>query len=147
MDAKAKVVAFRPVVRKDGNATCGYTAHMTSKPDNRDSDWRGEESRQWVRLTDHEAALAELRAERDAWQKSSQTWQGIAQRRTSELDALRSGLEALAGEWEMLAAQFYKQNTDISNVEAASMKNDAKQLRQLIASSATGEKNTEEEMK
>lgn len=39
----------------------------------------------------------------------------------------------LAARWESLAEQFYKQGSVISKVEAASMRNDARELREVIA--------------
>jgi hypothetical protein len=42
-------------------------------------------------------------------------------------------LHALADKWDALAAKFAEAGSDISMVEAASMSNDAKELRELIA--------------
>jgi hypothetical protein len=49
---------YRPVVRRCGNSRHGFSAQMVSSPDPRDSDWRGEDSRQWIKASDHDAALA-----------------------------------------------------------------------------------------
>jgi len=68
MTADAKPVArYRPTLRKDGNSRGGYAPMMTTKPDPRDSDWRGEDSRQWVSLADHQQAVDDLRAEVAGW--------------------------------------------------------------------------------
>lgn len=48
---------YRPVTYRNGNCRGGVGAKMTDAPDNRGSDWRGEDSREWVKLSDVIALL------------------------------------------------------------------------------------------
>lgn len=60
------VEVFRPVLRKDGNCKYGFAAVMSSSPDPRYSEWSGEGSPQFVRLSDHQQAIDTLRAQLEA---------------------------------------------------------------------------------
>lgn len=98
MDAKAKVVAWR--YRDAEMAERDQWHYLDLPPLNEYA-----EVQALIPLTDHEAALAELRTERD--EMNGQRVKEI----TNNLSLL-SGLEALAGEWEEMYASAPGEFTD-----------------------------------
>ena len=63
--AELPVKRYRPQVVKDGNCRHGFGVRMVTSEKASDSDWRGEDSRQWVEYSDY-AALAARLAESEA---------------------------------------------------------------------------------
>jgi hypothetical protein len=53
-----QVKIYRPALQKAPHTKAGYVAYMSRHPHPHDSDWSGEESRQWVRLVDYTRDIA-----------------------------------------------------------------------------------------
>ena len=136
MDAKAKVVPYSPrIIQTFKEAHVAFRADPDGK---------------WISLTDHEAALAELSHEKDSTMnaliKMTQdvdTQAALLRELLAERDSIRSGLAALAGEWRKRATGC----GDAGNYKMEIAYDCAADELDTLASSATGGKNTEEEIK
>jgi len=54
-----RVKIYRPALQKHPTGKSGYVAFMTRHQSPRDSEWNGEESRQWVKLADYKRDITE----------------------------------------------------------------------------------------
>lgn len=125
MDAKAKIVRWE------------------CRPLNWEVQYQQRDDGEWVKFTDHEAALAELRNEKDgvlrqyAENVSAEMEGLLIQLRNAEQrnTTLLTGLEALAGEWEVRGLELESVGeSEADFINAAALTSAANRLRRTLAS-------------
>lgn len=132
MNAKAKVVVcLVPELRLPHFASAEIQLYGGYEPKIGDA---------LIPLTDHEAALAEFREALQHAQARADAWRAKFTRSQSDKQTLLTGLEALAGEWRKRASGC----GDAGNYKMEIAYDCAADELTTLASSATGEKNTED---